>query len=221
MKKNLVLFILFILPLVAYLFFATGVDNFIKLPVITPKIAECKNIKSAKGKPVKFSGKITILVFPGPNADARKGNFFNLEEKIFKKYRAFKDFQVVIIQPYGSEPQTAVVESKLAAITEDLSNWYFAFGSPNEIQSIYNSMKLLKPENPVTGTTIVYIVDRERNLRGRKGQIDKEDNEYREGYNTSKVSELHNEMNDDVRILLAEYRLALKKNSADRKKYGL
>jgi len=32
---------------------------------------------------------------------------------------------------------------------------------------------------------------------------------------------LHNELNDDVKIVLAEYRLALKKNSANRKKYGL
>ncbi len=48
-------------------------------------------------------------------------------------------------------------------------------------------------------------------LRGRKGKNNKDEEEYREGYNTSLVSELHNEMTDDVKIILAEYRLALKR----------
>ena len=39
MKKNIVLFVLFILPIVAYLFFASGVNSFTKLPTITPKVA--------------------------------------------------------------------------------------------------------------------------------------------------------------------------------------
>ena len=41
--------------------------------------------------------------------------------------------------------------------------------------------------------------------------------EYKEGYNTTLASELHNEMTDDVKIILREYRLALKKNKNERK----
>ena len=51
------------------------------------------------------------------------------------------------------------------------------------------------------------IVDKERNLRGRKEKKD-----YKEGYNTFHVSELSNEMLDDFKIILYEYRAALKKN---------
>jgi hypothetical protein len=41
--------------------------------------------------------------------------------------------------------------------------------------------------------------------------------EYKEGYNTTSASDLHNDMMDDVKIILAEYRLALKRNNANRK----
>ena len=51
------------------------------------------------------------------------------------------------------------------------------------------------------------------NLRGRKGKSVQGKPEYREGYNIQSSAELHNEMTDDVKIILAEYRLALKKNN--------
>jgi hypothetical protein len=53
----------------------------------------------------------------------------------------------------------------------------------------------------------VYILDKERNLRGRK-----EKKGYKEGYNTFKPAELSNEMLDDFKVILYEYRAALKKN---------
>jgi hypothetical protein len=68
------------------------------------------------------------------------------------------------------------------------------------------------------GTHNVFIVDKARNLRGRKGMNKKGEDEYKEGYNTISAADLHNEMGDDIKIILAEYRLALKKNNADRKK---
>jgi hypothetical protein len=220
MKKNLVLFVLFILPIVAYLFFASGVNGFIKLPVLTKSVPEFRKFKTIDSVNVKLEGKITLIGFPGSDVEARKGNFFNLNQKIFKKYKEFKDFQVVLLVPFGSEDQVVEISKKLAGLT-DMSNWYFVMASDKDIQVFYNSMKLQDDINTTQGTTNVFIIDKERNVRGRKGQVDKDDAEYREGYNTTLVSELHNELNDDVKIVLAEYRLALKKNSANRKKYGL
>jgi hypothetical protein len=40
MKKIVVLVVLFILPLVAYLFFASGVNNFGRLPVLKEKVGQ-------------------------------------------------------------------------------------------------------------------------------------------------------------------------------------
>lgn len=220
MKKKFVLFVLFILPIVAYLFFASGVNNYIKLPVLTKNVSELTSIPFAEKNNIKFESKITVLGFPGKNIDFRKGNFFNLNQKIFKKYREFKDFQIVLLVPSGTEKEVEVVRAKLSGLT-DLSNWHFIFADENQMNTILSSMKLSQKINVIDGTSNVFIIDKELNLRGRKGKVDKDDDEYREGYNTKLVSELHNEMNDDVKIVLAEYRLALKKNNADRKKYGL
>ena len=40
MKKAFVLIILFVFPIVAYLFFASGVHNFGKLPVLTENVKD-------------------------------------------------------------------------------------------------------------------------------------------------------------------------------------
>ena len=59
--------------------------------------------------------------------------------------------------------------------------------------------------------------DKELNHRGRKGKNKKGEEEYKESYNTISAADLHNEMTDDVKIILREYRLALKKNKNERK----
>ena len=220
MKKNLVLIVLFILPIVAYLFFASGVNSFSKLPVITTNVSELGDWKSSNDKSVKLASKITILGFSGTDVYEKRGGYFNLSQKIYNRYREFKDFQVVILVPIGAEKQVEVVLNKLKAVS-NMSTWHFVFATPQEIEAVYKSMKLQNPIDVSKGSNTVYIVDKELSLRGRKGKNNKNEEEYREGYNTSMVSELHNEMTDDVRIILAEYRLALKKNNADRKKYGL
>lgn len=220
MKKNLVLIVLFILPIVAYLFFASGVNSFSKLPVITTNVSELGELKSSNDKSVKLASKITILGFSGTDVYEKRGGYFNLSQKIYNRYREFKDFQVVILVPIGAEKQVEVVLNKLKAVS-NMSNWHFVFATPQEIEAVYKSMKLQNPIDVSKGSNTVYIIDKELSLRGRKGKNNKNEEEYREGYNTPMVSELHNEMTDDVRIILAEYRLALKKNNADRKKYGL
>lgn len=220
MKKNLVLFILFILPIVAYLFFASGVDGFTKLPTITERIPELGKWKSNDNQTIQLKGKITILGFSGNDVYSKRGNYFNLSQKIYKRYGEFKDFQIVIIAPIGSEKQVDSVMTKLKTVSE-MKSMHFVFANQNEIDSFYKSLKLQEKLDVEKGTPNVFIIDKERNLRGRKGLNKKNEEEYKEGYNTSLVSELHNEMTDDVKIILAEYRLALKKNNADRKKYGL
>ena len=113
MKKNLVLIVLFILPIVAYLFFASGVNSFSKLPVITTNVSELGGWKSSNDKSVKLASKITILGFSGTDVYEKRGGYFNLSQKIYNRYREFKDFQVVILVPIGAEKQVEVVLNKL------------------------------------------------------------------------------------------------------------
>jgi hypothetical protein len=216
MKKNVVLFTLFVLPIVAYLFFATGVNSFIKLPIVTPSIQDINSEwGTLKGEKMSLDKKITILGFTGYELLGNKGNFFTLNQKIYNRNREFKDFQFVFIAPEGTQEKAKQLLKELGTLT-DVSGYHFVFAKPESIQDYFNGLKLLGNLDEQLGTPNVYIIDKERNLRGRKGKSVQGDEEYKEGYNTTSASELHNEMTDDVKIILAEYRLALKKNNADR-----
>lgn len=206
MKKNIVLFVLFILPIVAYLFFASGVNGFTKLPIITPKVADFGQWKSLNGEKVSLNNKITILGFSGTEILKNRGNYFNLNEKIYQRYHDFKDLQFVVVAPLGTEKDVKTVVDALGAFT-DVKQWHFVFTSPEQIKAYFSQLELKGSLNPDFGTADVYIVDKERNLRGRK-----EKKGYKEGYSTFHPAELSNEMLDDFKVILYEYRAALKKN---------
>lgn len=206
MKKNIVLFVLFVLPIVAYLFFASGVNSFTTLPVITPKVNDFGNWKSLNGNKVSLDKKITVLGFSGSNILENRGNYFNLNEKIYKRYNGFEDLQFVVLCPLGTEKEAQKIIDALSPFT-DVKNWNFVFASNEEIQKFYDQLHLKEKLNENLGTSNVYIIDKERNLRGRKDK-----KEYKEGYDTFHPSELSNEMLDDFKIILYEYRAALKKN---------
>lgn len=213
MKKKAVLIILFILPLVVYLFFATGVNSFIKLPTLTEKIADVNpNWKSLNGEKVTLNDKITILGFSGENIMENRGNFFLLNQKIYNRNKEFKDFQIVFISPDGTQDKVKSILERLDKLT-DTKGYHFVFAKPEEIKEFFMTMKLVGQLNDNFGSPNVYIIDKQRNLRGRKGKSVQGKPEYREGYNVQSSAELHNEMTDDLKIILAEYRLALKKNN--------
>lgn len=210
MKKNIVLFILFIFPIVAYLFFATGVNSFMFLPTVTPTIPDLGHWHSLNGEPVTLNKKITILGFTGDNITYNKGNYFNLNQKIYNKNKDFKDFQFVMVAPEGTQDQVKDILKGLSGLTE-VSKWFFVFAPKDEIQVYFNTLKLKGKLDSHYGTSNVFIIDKKRNLRGRKDK-----DEYKEGYDTASPSDLYNQMTDDVKVILAEYRLALKRNNADR-----
>lgn len=210
MKKTVVLVVLFVFPLVAYLFFASGVNNFGRLPVLTEKIPDVSTMDGG----VTLDGKITILGFLGNKLDSMKGNAFNLNQKIYKRFGEFNDFQVVMVVPKGNEEQANALKEELGQLS-DVDKWHFAFGEEAQIRSFFDNLKTNIDLDDDLSTSYVFIVDKDRNLRGRE---DDEDEGLKYGFDTSSVAELNNKMEDDVKIILAEYRLALKKNNADRSK---
>ncbi|MHA7056004.1 hypothetical protein ACWGOQ_0002205 [Aquimarina sp. M1] len=215
MKKFLVLGILFILPLVVYLFFASAVDNFSKLPVLQESVGNLNNFESLTGERITLKDKITVLGFFGENAYNKEGNAFNLNQKIYKKNYEFRDFQFVMILPYGSQKATKELLAKLDDIV-DVSGWKFLFGTPESIQQFFKSLKTPYSLDQRKATSYVFIIDKEGSLRGREENREKNEQKVY-GYDTSSVADLNNVMVDDVKVILAEYRLALKKYKADRK----
>lgn len=206
MKKFFVLGVLFLLPIVAYLFFSSGINNFAKLPVLTQNVKDIRDLENEGDSLVSFQNKISIVAFFGNDLDALKGNTFNLDKKILEKFYEFDDFQFVIILPKEAKPQAEKFVSEFDNITNS-NYWNFVYGDPEEITSIFQSFKTNLKLDSNLQTPYVFIIDKDSNLRGRDD--DKGGMLY--GYDSRSVSELGNKMNDDIKVILAEYRLALKK----------
>ena len=212
MKKILILGFLFLFPITAYLFFSSGVNNFAKLPVLTENISEISEFESIDGEKITLEGKITALGFFGSDLQSKYGNVFNLTHKIYIPFHEFDDLQFVTVLQRGNENLVKELLVELDKIT-DTRKWKFVYGSPEEITILFNSLKtnILLDEN--FGTSQVFIIDKEKNLRGRS---EDEDGKVLYGFDTSSIAELNNKMKDDIKVLLAEYRLALKKYNTNR-----
>lgn len=208
MKKTVVLVILFILPIVVYLFFASGVNNFGKLSTLTEQVNELDFADTS----IKFQDNITILGFLGNNLESKKGNAFNLNQKIYKRFHEFNDFQFVMVMPKGTEEKVSELKDELSNLA-DVSKWNFIYADDDQIKELFLSLKTDIQLDDDMGSKYVFIIDKDKNLRGR---TDDEDEGAKYGFNTNSVADLNNKMEDDVKIILAEYRLALKKNNANR-----
>ena len=163
MKKGFIVIFLFILPIIAYLFFASGVNSFTKLPIITEKVEELPNWESLSGEPIQLQDKITVLGFMGTQILQNKSNAFNLNQIIYNKNKDFLDFQIVMIVP--TEAKTDVEQlihefewAKLASF----SGWKFLFAPKNEIKDYYNKLGLVNTLDENAGTPLVYILDKEQ-----------------------------------------------------------
>lgn len=213
MKKYLVLGILFLLPITAYVFFASGKNNFATLPVLTTSITELDGFKTLDGKSVQLQKRITVLGFFGNDLEAHRAYAYNLAHKIYTKNHQFNEFQFVILLPQGTEEQARNIEEKLKQIAPT-DAWFFAFGSEENIREVFQSLKSNINLDANLSTPYVFLIDKERSLRGRD---DDDDEGVMYGFDSSNIAEINNKMSDDVKVLLAEYRRALKKyNTSDR-----
>ena len=206
MKKYIVLSVLFVLPLVVYLFFASGVNNFAKLPIVTNTVVDVAEFSDEQ-----FKDKITILGFLGTDVSQKKGNALNLNQKIYKRFHGFEDFQFLMVQPQGTEEECQQLVDELSRSPQvDTTGWKFVFLDPVQIQLVFDRLNTPLSLDETLGSPYVFIIDKGVALRGR----DDNDNV---GYDARSVADIHNNMVDDVKVILAEYRLALKKYNADRK----
>ena len=137
MKKYVVLTILFVLPLVVYLFFASGINHFAQLPVLTNNVVDVSEYSNDT-----FKNKITILGFFGNNVQDKHGDALNLNQKIYKRFYQFKDFQFIMVQPKGTNELALDLQNDLRTGTDtDLINWKFIFLENDNLNEIFNSLK--------------------------------------------------------------------------------
>ena len=201
MKKYFVLTILFVLPIIIYLFFLTGEHNFFKLPVITEDVHDIKDFSN-----FQLKDKITIISFLGADLNEDKTSALNINMKIYNRFFMFDDFQFISLLPIGSEEKAMNLKNELSAITgTDLSKWGFVFLKNDQLNKIFDSLNLPIFLDDNLSSPYVYIIDKDLNLRGNR------DDDNFIGYNSKSIADINNNMVDDVKVILAEYRMALKK----------
>ncbi len=210
-KKRFVLIALFVFPLLFFLILSTGINNFKKLPTLTNTVS-----LQVLEDSVSLSDHVTVLCFLGNDVATKKGGFFNLNQKIYKEFYGYRPFQIIAVYPKLSENDVDKLKLDLSAFT-DMSKWNFISMNRDTILTLYKNLKTNKMLDSSLYSNQVYLLDKELNLRGRDNDGE-EKNEIMYGYNIESVAELNNKMEDDIKVLLYEYRAAFKnKNKADRK----
>ena len=210
-KKYLILSFLFFFPIFIYIFLVSGINNFARLPILTTNVIDIQSI-NGNLQGISLKDNISILGFWGGDVNLRKSEALNLNQKIYRRFFQFQDFQFVFLTTKDQKTNINNLKEELTrGVGTDLEKWNFIFTDEKEIQKIYNSLKTDIELSEENSTPYVFIIDRDLNLRGRD---DDEDIGKLYGFNAESVAEINNKMVDDVKIILAEYRLALKKNDS-------
>ena len=90
----------------------------------------------------------------------------------------------------------------------EMTKWFFLFQDSEDTKNIFKSLRTNLELDEFGGSPYVFIIDKNGYLRGRN-----DSDGIKFGYDIRSVAELNNYMVDDIKIILAEYRLALKKNN--------
>ncbi|WP_417871332.1 hypothetical protein [Winogradskyella sp.] len=207
-KRNIVLGILFFLPVAFILVMLLSKDNYNPLDIVKEGIKELP----ANEDEIQLKDHITILSFLGKKPMDNSTAAFNLKELVYDRSKGFKTFQVVMLLPHEakSEAETLLKEIKTY---EDLRFWHLVYTNESNIKSIFNSLKSEQALDNNLSSSMVFIVDRDLNQRGRLD--DRTDKEIESNasvyslysYDCVEVAELKNKMAaEDMRVLFKEYR---------------
>jgi hypothetical protein len=203
-----VLLILFALPLLTYLFFLNGEHHFKTLPIVTENVSELSAFKTIEGNSIQLKDSVSVITFLGSNPYNRIGYVSNINEKIYKDFHQFDGYQMISVLPEEGVKDIEEIKAQMAETT-DLADWHFLVGSEEDIKSLFNSFKSNLILNKDLSSEHAFVVDKQLSLRGR---TDDEELGMVYGYDTYLIANLNKRMMDDMRVLLAEYRFAFKKN---------
>ncbi len=197
------------------MFFAAADHNFKMLPTLSGPVssftADCTD---QRGETVSFQNNITVLGFLGENVEDRFGHVFNLAHKIYSPYSEFFDLQFIMVIPKGAEAAIPELLEQLKSIKET-EKWQFLSADSQQIKAVFSDLGSPYELETDLGSDYMYILDKDAMLRGR---TDDEDLGTLYGYNAANVAELDDKMDDDIQVMLAEYRRALKKNDKYKRK---
>jgi len=211
-KRNIVLSILFFLPVAFLLMLYPAKHNYVPLDVVNSNVEELTSFyNSDTEEQIRLKDHITVLAFLGKQPLDNLIATSNLKELVYDKFKGFKKFQMVLVVPDGAQDAIEVLHKQIATY-EDMRFWHYVYGTDDNINQLYSSLKHNTELNTHLATNDVFIIDKDRNQRGRIDARDKKEVEANKptftltGYDCIAVDEIKNKMNDDIRILFTEYR---------------
>lgn len=204
-KKIIILFSTFIVPLLFFLFLASGKVNFNKLPTITEKVSNLNG-------EIPFRNKVSVLSVLGEKPDVGTyQNILNLYQVIYKSTEKYKDFQVITVIPKSGEETVEELKKELAKVGGiDLPKWEYLVISESQIKKLVASFGIPAITYDKTkGLDKVFIVDEDMSLRGRTDDEDTSSG-LLYSYDTRSVSVLKNKLREDLKVVFYESKFAVK-----------
>lgn len=216
-KRNLILGILFFLPVIFLLFLYPAQHHYNSLEVVKHNVKDLNGFVSDTKDTIVLKDHITVLGFLGKQPMNNAISALNIKELVYDKFKGFKKFQVVMVVPKGTNEEVESLKKEIYSY-EDLKYWHFVFADDKDIQQLYTSLKVDSQLDESLASSNVFIIDKDLNQRGRID--DRSDNELSSNkpirplmaYNCIEVAEIKNKMSEDVRILFTEYRQKRKGN---------
>ncbi len=216
-KRNLILGILFFLPVIFLLFLYPAKHHYNTLDIVNENVSDINGFTSDTNETISLKDRITVLGFLGNEPMKQATAALNMKELIYDKFKGFKNFQVVMVSPKGTESEVKILKSEINSY-EELNYWHYVFADSEAIQNLYDSLKTIQPLDSTLTSNHVFIIDKDLNQRGRID--DRSDNDLATNkpihalasYDCIEVAEIKNKMSEDVRILFTEYRQKRKGN---------
>jgi protein SCO1/2 len=224
-KKVLLIVIILFLPSAIYLYLIQGEHNFAHLPMLTVtdelgeisyRTVEPYEFLDQNGEPFtqkKVDGKIHVVDFFFTRCPSICQIMTENMKNLHRKFNMYEDFALI---SHTVDPQydtTFVLKNYARERSIDFENWHFVTGNKD---SIYNTafeyLSSAMEDSAAPGgflhTEYFVLLDKEGRIRSRE-----DDNGNIIGVydGTSKVQV--NNLIDDIKVLMAEYQLELKKNN--------
>jgi hypothetical protein len=210
-KRNIVLGILFFLPVAFLLMLYPAKHNYEPLNIVNENILEIDKFYSDTQDTIRLKDHITVLGFLGQSPLSNSIAASNLKELVYDKFKGFKKFQVLIVVPEGTESEVADLKKEINTY-EDLKFWHYVFGTEGEIKMLFNSLQSKTKLADDLSNPNVFIIDKDLSQRGRIDGREKKDIEANKpafsiySYNMINVKDIKDMMSADMRVLFTEYR---------------
>lgn len=225
LRKYLVLFVILLLPSLLYLLLTTGRHNFAHLPVLTytDELGQQQERKAPQFSFVSqdstivdnatVKGKVYVVDFFFTRCPSICPIMTENMRKVYDRFKGYEDFAVIshTVDPANDTP-LALTDYVLKKHIEG-DRWYFVTGQKDSLYSaafqyLSSAMEDSLAPGGFLHTEYFVLVDKDGRLRSR---IDDEGNMIGV-YDGTDMQQVNN-LIDDIKVLMAEYRLELKENN--------